>query len=167
MNNLPWELYKKVQMTQMRSYIPGEDLSGMSISDEDEPKLGDMIARNASNHNDRWLVAKEYFEEHYESAEPKEGENYESMKLSDKIQTLENILAYRENSIPAHREEEVPGWIYEKQIKEHLYDLNEVSRLERIKETAEEWARLSITGPPIVSMTAAADLRDALKAEEE
>lgn len=68
-NELPFKSYVKKGYTQMRPYIPGEDLSGVSVSDEDKPpKLGDMIARNVSNHKDSWLVAKEYFEAHYESA---------------------------------------------------------------------------------------------------
>ena len=67
MNNLPFKGYVKKSVTQMRPYIPGEDLSGVSVSEEDKPpKLGDMIARNVSNHKDKWLVAKEYFETHYE-----------------------------------------------------------------------------------------------------
>lgn len=63
---LPFKLYVKKGYTPMRPYIPGEDLSGVSVSDEDDPKLGDMIARNVSNHKDQWLVAKEYFETHYD-----------------------------------------------------------------------------------------------------
>ena len=43
---------------------------GVSISKADleggSPKLGDMIARNPSNHNDMWLVAKEYFKDNFE-----------------------------------------------------------------------------------------------------
>jgi hypothetical protein len=43
----------------------------VSISDVDlkngSPKLGDMIARNPKNHNDQWLVAKQYFEDNFES----------------------------------------------------------------------------------------------------
>lgn len=42
----------------------------ISISQVDKengsPKAGDMIARNPFNHNDQWLVAKEYFEENFE-----------------------------------------------------------------------------------------------------
>jgi len=51
----------------MRPYKEGEILLGVSISDADKsrgsPKLGDMISRNPKNHDDRWLVAKKYFEE--------------------------------------------------------------------------------------------------------
>ena len=42
----------------------------VSISDADKangsPKIGDMIARNPKNHNDQWLVAKQYFEDNFE-----------------------------------------------------------------------------------------------------
>lgn len=42
----------------------------VSISDADRqngsPKIGDMIARNPKNHNDQWLVAKQYFDDNFE-----------------------------------------------------------------------------------------------------
>jgi hypothetical protein len=42
----------------------------VSVSDVDKangsPKIGDMIARNPKNHNDKWLVAKQYFEDNFE-----------------------------------------------------------------------------------------------------
>lgn len=42
----------------------------VSISDVDllngSPREGDMIARNPENHNDQWLVAKQYFENNFE-----------------------------------------------------------------------------------------------------
>ena len=45
----------------------------VSISDVDlengSPKIGDMIARNPENHNDLWLVAKDYFEQNFEEYE--------------------------------------------------------------------------------------------------
>lgn len=44
-----------------------------SVSIEDlrngSPKIGDMIARNPKNHLDQWLIAKDYFEENFESLE--------------------------------------------------------------------------------------------------
>ena len=57
----------------MRPYVPGEELpEGISISDADKangsPKEGDMIAVNANDPSDHWLVAKEYFLENYEEA---------------------------------------------------------------------------------------------------
>ena len=35
--------------------------------DAGSPKVGDMIARNPKNHEDQWLVAKQYFEDNFES----------------------------------------------------------------------------------------------------
>lgn len=56
----------------MRPYVEGEDVSRISISDADRekgsPKPGDMIARNPANHEDQWLVAKQYFEDNLEPA---------------------------------------------------------------------------------------------------
>ena len=41
----------------------------VSISQADldagSPKIGDMIARNPKNHQDQWLVARDYFEENF------------------------------------------------------------------------------------------------------
>ncbi len=61
-----WEKYRKTGVTEMRPYVPGEDLSGISVSKQNTPKEGDMIARNLFDHNDQWLVAREYFWSNYE-----------------------------------------------------------------------------------------------------
>jgi hypothetical protein len=65
-----WKQYKRKGLSEMRPYLPGEDVSHVSISDVDvqngSPKEGDMIARNPKNHADLWLVAKKYFEENLE-----------------------------------------------------------------------------------------------------
>ena len=63
--------YRRKQIAELRPYVPGEELSGrVSISANDRdagsPKDGDMIARNPENHDDQWLVAKEYFEANFE-----------------------------------------------------------------------------------------------------
>lgn len=68
--NKGWRLYRSKWVTEMRPYIVGEDVSGVSISDADRgegsPKEGDMIARNLKNHDVQWLVSKSYFEGHLE-----------------------------------------------------------------------------------------------------
>ena len=42
---------------------------GISISqpdlDDGSPKIGDMIARNPKNYEDKWLVAAEYFKQNF------------------------------------------------------------------------------------------------------
>ncbi|MBL7161074.1 MAG: hypothetical protein ISS57_00600 [Anaerolineales bacterium] len=59
--------YRRKGLAEMRSYIPGEDLSGVSVSEGDDPMndLG-MIARNPKDHTDTWYVSKMYFEENFE-----------------------------------------------------------------------------------------------------
>jgi hypothetical protein len=63
-----YKSYRKKGTTEMRPYVPGENLDGVSVSEQDSPAEGDMIARNGTNHDDRWLVAAEYFKQNYEEA---------------------------------------------------------------------------------------------------
>jgi hypothetical protein len=67
-----WKQYKRKGLSEMRPYVAGEDVSGVSISETDKaagsPKEGDMIARNPKNHGDQWLVAQKYFEDNLEPA---------------------------------------------------------------------------------------------------
>lgn len=62
--------YRRKQIAELRPYEPGEDMSGVSISQPDReagsPRLGDMIARNPKNHADKWLVAAQYFADNFE-----------------------------------------------------------------------------------------------------
>ena len=59
--------YKRTNIAEMRDYIKGEDLSNISVSNTDNPEedLG-MVARNPKNHNDKWYVARKYFEDNFE-----------------------------------------------------------------------------------------------------
>jgi len=59
--------YERTNIAEMRPYILGEDLSGISVADADDPKndMG-MIARNSKNHKDQWYVARKYFEDNFE-----------------------------------------------------------------------------------------------------
>ncbi|MFZ4699290.1 MAG: hypothetical protein ACOYMG_04510 [Candidatus Methylumidiphilus sp.] len=60
--------YLKKSAQPMRPYIPGEDLSGISVNKEDTPEAGGMIAMNPNNPSDQWYVSKAYFEENYKPA---------------------------------------------------------------------------------------------------
>jgi len=60
--------YRKKGTSDMRPYVPGEDMTGISVSAEDTPEEGGMISRNPDNHKDQWYVAKQYFQDHYEPA---------------------------------------------------------------------------------------------------
>lgn len=69
-DNTIWKKYQRKGLSEMRPYIPGEDLTGVSVAQVDlPPKEGDMIARNPANHEDQWLVARKYFEENLTEAE--------------------------------------------------------------------------------------------------
>jgi len=65
-----FEQYRRKQIAELRPHEPGEDMIDISVSPEDtkagSPKTGDMIARNPKNHNDKWLVAAEYFADNFE-----------------------------------------------------------------------------------------------------
>lgn len=61
-----FQQFRRKGLAEMRPYIVGEDLSGVSVSAEDTPEPGGMIARNPKNHNDQWYVARRYFEDNFE-----------------------------------------------------------------------------------------------------
>lgn len=67
---LPFAHYRRKQIAELRAYVPGEPLDGVSISEKDRlagsPLCGDMIARNPDNHTDQWLVAAKYFADNFE-----------------------------------------------------------------------------------------------------
>ena len=60
--------YRKKNVQPMRPYVPGEDMTGISVNKEDTPELGGMIAVNPKNPEDRWYVAKQFFADNYEEA---------------------------------------------------------------------------------------------------
>jgi len=62
--------YRRTGLSEMRPYVLGEDLSSVSVSDEDTPETDmGMIARNPKNHADQWYVAKKYFDDNLEPVE--------------------------------------------------------------------------------------------------
>lgn len=62
--------YRRKQIAELRPYESGEALDGVSVADVDRkagsPTAGDMIARNPKNHEDKWLVAAQYFSDNFE-----------------------------------------------------------------------------------------------------
>lgn len=62
--------YRRTQIAEMARWVPGTNMSGVSVSEVDRnagsPKDGDMIARNPKNHDDKWLVAAQYFADNFE-----------------------------------------------------------------------------------------------------
>jgi len=49
----------------MRPYVLCEDMTGISVNKEDTLETGGMIAVNPANGEDRWYVAKQFFEDNY------------------------------------------------------------------------------------------------------
>lgn len=57
--------YRKKAVTPMRPYVPGEDLTGVSVAEVDIPEEGGMVARNPEDYNDQWYISKAYFQQNY------------------------------------------------------------------------------------------------------
>jgi len=64
-----WKKYRETAIQEMRPYIPGEDLTGISVNKEDTPEEGGMIARNSNNLKDQWYIGKQFFIDNYEAVE--------------------------------------------------------------------------------------------------
>jgi hypothetical protein len=64
-----WTPHARTGRVELRDYQPGEDLSSISVSDEDDPQPGGKIARNPDNPEDQWYVSEEYYRSHY-AAQP-------------------------------------------------------------------------------------------------
>ena len=62
-----WEFYRKIAVQEMRPYILGEDLAGVSVSERDTPETGGMLARGADD-GALWYVSKRFYEENYRPA---------------------------------------------------------------------------------------------------
>lgn len=60
-----YKYYRKIARQLMRPYILGEDLTGVSVSQEDTPEEGGMIAVGADNQA-KWYVSKSFFLLNYE-----------------------------------------------------------------------------------------------------
>ena len=62
--------YRRKQTAELADWESGFDMTRVSISEADtetgSPKLGDKIARNPANHDDKWLVAADYFAINFE-----------------------------------------------------------------------------------------------------
>jgi hypothetical protein len=69
--------YRRNNIAELRAYWPGENMTGISVSDADRaagsPKSGDMIARNPDNHADQWLVAAAYFAANFDPVPIEQG----------------------------------------------------------------------------------------------
>lgn len=99
--------YKNIQHKEIRPYIAGEDLTGISISGSVNPEedLG-YIARDPNNQDDQWYITKKFFEDNFievaevtenipdeetEGEEPDLAGYNESLKETQKEQEPESI----------------------------------------------------------------------------
>ena len=68
-----YKQYRRKQIAELADWSPDTDMAGVSISEADlkngSPKIGDKIARNPKNHQDRWLIANDYFRDNFEEAD--------------------------------------------------------------------------------------------------
>ena len=71
---MEFKKYTRTNVAEMREVTDAEVMSRsldskISISQADKengsPHLGDMVARNPENHDDQWLIAKEYFQDNF------------------------------------------------------------------------------------------------------
>ena len=58
--------YRRLGKCYARPYQPGEDLTGISVSAQDTPEEGGMIAQNPKDASDQWYINLGYFAENFE-----------------------------------------------------------------------------------------------------
>jgi hypothetical protein len=108
--------YRRTQIAEMADWQPGFDMRNVSVSNADasagSPKLGDKIARNPANHDDRWLVAKAYFEANFEAAaSPTEERPAESLPLEN-LSPIGELWAEYHNDKPENASLEMCHFAY-------------------------------------------------------
>ncbi len=64
-----WKKYRKKESQEMRPYIKGESLIGISLGKKDIPEIGGMIARSGENYYSQRYISKTFFKENYELIE--------------------------------------------------------------------------------------------------
>lgn len=61
-----WKSVRKKGITEVRPYREGEPLTDVSMQPGVSPQPGDYIARDPNNHNDQWLISKDFYDRNYE-----------------------------------------------------------------------------------------------------
>lgn len=92
-----WAKYTRTGTAEARPFVPGETLGrNVSVSAADllagSPKPGDMIARNPENHEDQWLIAKDYFEANFASSTPPAAEELTAEDMGS-VADLDDLIA--------------------------------------------------------------------------
>lgn len=62
-----WKRYQKVVTVEARPYMPGEDLSNITLRpvDRDRPLLLGMVVRNPEDPDDQWFIGEKEFQRWY------------------------------------------------------------------------------------------------------
>ena len=64
-----FKTYLRTGSCEARPYVLGENMTGISVNKEDAHEVatigGGMIFRNPDNHEDKWYVAKAFFDKNY------------------------------------------------------------------------------------------------------
>jgi hypothetical protein len=139
-----FQQYRRKQIAELRPYVIGEDLAGVSISAPDRetgsPKEGDMIARNPKNHADKWLVSAQYFADNFEPLIVAEA----SPAARGVTEALRNIVKAWEATKPGETtRSEIQRWLIE-DMKPAIDEAR--AALQQPVESAGDW-RLIETAP--------------------
>jgi hypothetical protein len=93
-----WQQYRRTNIAEMTPWVPGMDMICVSVSEIDKklgsPKLGDMIARNPNCHEDKWLVAREYFEENFEPLSASSGKTLHNSDINGARKNVKDIQVF-------------------------------------------------------------------------
>jgi len=65
---MAWKTYSTTQITEVRPYIPGEDMTNIEVSQADmdngSPLQGDMIGRDPNKPGREWVIGGAFFREY-------------------------------------------------------------------------------------------------------
>lgn len=89
---MDYKQYQRKGLSEMRPYITGEDMTSVSVSATDTPEQGGMIARNPKEHDDKWYVAKKYFEDNFELAPPSMGKSLGNTDSNGATKNVKDIV---------------------------------------------------------------------------
>lgn len=74
--------YQNIQTKEIRPYVKGEDLTGISITEGINPEKDKCyIARDPNNHEDQWYITKKFFKENFAEVVEAEGEETETPEI--------------------------------------------------------------------------------------
>jgi hypothetical protein len=62
-----YKKYRKKVLQDMAPYVAGQDMVGVSVSPEDTPEVGGMIARAAGDPKDKWYINPKFFKDNYDA----------------------------------------------------------------------------------------------------